>query len=246
MCLKATGFSPSPALFCFVILKANHRVSDLQFPTNYHLKAKIWLPVACFILDSSDWEPPAGLTHSKHPNGQREFEGHFKSKGRSANCLKWQKCKRIGPCAAGKRKKNVIMTKKRRNAQNKKQHQPRAETGGEKRSCPWAGLLTGSEHPLTCVQEKFQPLSLAAGSGRWKSCGFSLHTGEQREEHLHLLQCTLFRLHAAARQTCSYFFWLNPVARHQSFCLTHQTKCRAIICHHKHNGRLLPNEGCSL
>lgn len=50
MCLKVTGFSPFPAFFCFVILKTNHRVSDLQFLTNYYPKAKTWLAVAMLCL----------------------------------------------------------------------------------------------------------------------------------------------------------------------------------------------------
>lgn len=150
--------------------------------------------------------------------------------------------------------KKVMMTKKRRNAQNEEQHQPRGETGGEKRRrCPWAGLLRGLEHPLTWVQQPARCwlesrksfslphwlLTQADGEAVGSACG-------GRREQLPLLQPAFLRLHTAARQARSYFLWLNPVARHQSFCLTHQTKCRAIIYHHKHNSRLLPNEGCRL
>lgn len=155
-------------------------------------------------------------------------------------------------------KSNQTSQKKKRRAQNKEQHWPDIGTGRAKgRRCPWAGLLTGSEHPLTCARHWLASTKKVSDfptgylfrqmENHWfqpETSDSSMHICEQREEELPLLQCGCFRLHAAARQANSHFFSLSPGARHRIFCLTHQTKYRATVYHHKHD-RLLLNEGCS-
>lgn len=234
------------------------RGSDLQFHTNYNLKAKIWLAVACFILDRSDQESPAALTPSIQMD-RENLKDVFKSKGRGANCLKWWKCKQIEPYAAGKRKKKwwwqrrEEMLRIKSNIEQELKLEEKREGGAHEQACSqaqsthWpvhaADLYPGkvSASPTGCpLRQTEKPRIQPATSES------SAHARQQRGEQLPPLQCALSRVHAAARQAGSHFFWLDPVARHRICCLTHQTKCRAIIYHHKHNSRLLPNEGCSL
>lgn len=139
-------------------------------------------------------------------------------------------------------------------AQNKEQHWPSAETGEAKgRRHKWAGLLAGSEHPLASLYatdlhpQTVSASPLATCSDRWKTTGFrlcqTLHADTQARGRTPCAPGWLFYTSCSNKEG-KLSFSINLVARHWVFCLTHQSKCKAIY-HHKHNDRLLFNEDSS-
>lgn len=136
------------------------RGSNLQFPTNYRLKAKIWLAVACFILDMSDQEPPAALTPSIQMD-RENLKDIFKSKGRGTNCLNWWKCKQMEPYAAGKRKKEMRWWQRREEMLRTKSNTNQRLKLEEKRE--------GGAH---------EQASSEAQSTQWPFCAADLYPGK--------------------------------------------------------------------
>lgn len=171
----------------------------------------------------------------------------FKSKARGANCLKRQKCKPIEPYAARKREKKKKKKWWQRRAKmlriksNIKQGLKLEEKreGAHEQAC--------SEAQSTCADLSPGEVS-ASPTGCWlrqmeKPWAHPVHRGAERGTPSSPAGC--LGQAPLCSQAGKLPFLLAP-SRHWSCCLTHQTKCRVIIYHHKRNSRLLPNEGCSL